>query len=270
MKLSVIVLTSPGREANLELCLRALAAQTQPAEQIILVDDGSAGGAGIVAQWQAQLPLQHDWRPNDANRSRSRNLGAAAAAHPGLVFLDGDMLVNPHALAYYRLYLCELQATAVFGYHGNLCVPDALAESALIPDLRVHPADERFPYMDGELTAHPHLFTRPQDFTWSASFALHAEDFTALGGFDAERFQGWGFEDFDFGYRLVNAGQAIYFSLDVWAEASPHQRAWRNETEKARNQGLITPLTRLPGPVQILHDRTRPSLLRAWQHVYRA
>ncbi|PKL78677.1 MAG: hypothetical protein CVV27_02950 [Candidatus Melainabacteria bacterium HGW-Melainabacteria-1] len=267
MQLSVIVLTSPGREANLRACLSALAGQTQPPNQLIVVDDGSAGGEAIATA--SGLKLDYLWRVNDGNRSRGRNLGAQAARCQGLVFVDGDMILNPHALAYYRLYLQQLPTAAVFGYHGNLCTPTTLCPSAWIPGLQVHVADERFPYATGQnLRVHPHLSSRPQDFAWSASFALPAALFEAVGGFDADRFGSWGFEDLDFGYRLVNAGVALHFSLDVWAEACPHPRAWTSEADKTRNLGLITPLRREPQPAAILHDPRHSSLLKAWQTVY--
>lgn len=260
--LTVVVLTSPGREDNLRLCLTTLAGQTQPAEEILVIDDGSAGGRAIAAE--CDLPLHYHGRPNDANRSRSRNLGAAHARHAGLVFLDGDMLLNPHALAYYRLYLSQLPQAVIFGYHGNDST--RLQPSALLPGQRVHARDERFPLLDGHLTVHPHLAQRPQDFTWSASFALQARDYAALGGFD-ERFEGWGFEDFDFGARAVNAGLKLDFSLDVWAEALPHPRAWR-EADKDRNRPLIAPLTRQPPPPSLLSERGRSTLEALWHGVY--
>lgn len=275
MRLSVIVLTSPGREPNLYACLSSINGQTRPPDELIVIDDGSDGGRRVAAT--TGMILDYRWRPHDGNRSRSRNLGAAAASGEGLVFLDGDMILSPHTLAYYRLYLEQLPTVAVYGYHGNLADDSKMVPSAWVPGLKVQAGDERFPWFrhgprdinrSGELRVHPHLFDRPQDFAFSASFALRAERYAAVGGFDAERFTCWGFEDLDFAHRLVNAGTPIYFSLDAWCEASPHPRAWRSEADKGRNLPLITALLQKPQPPQILHDREHSLLETCWREVY--
>ncbi|PKL74250.1 MAG: glycosyltransferase, partial [Candidatus Melainabacteria bacterium HGW-Melainabacteria-1] len=68
MSLAVIILTSPGREANLVACLQALKAQTLQGFELIVVDDGSEQGEAVVrtatAGWLDPLYL---WRPNDYN-----------------------------------------------------------------------------------------------------------------------------------------------------------------------------------------------------------
>ncbi|HEY9842632.1 MAG TPA: glycosyltransferase [Candidatus Obscuribacterales bacterium] len=262
--LSVIVLTSPGREANLGHCLRALAGQTQPADQLIVVDDGSAGGRAVVAA--SGLEIDSFWRPNDVRLAYSRNLGARAARHPGLVFVDSDILLNPHALAYYRVYQGTEPAAVVYGYTGNARTPQDRCLSALIPNLLVHCEDQRFPWdLEQGLLVDRYLCPAPQAYAWSGNFGLSAEVFWSVGGFD-ETFQGWGLEDIDLAHRFVNAGIQLHFSLDVWGETCLHAES--AELDRDRNASRLTPLTQTPKPAEILHDRAHSSLLQAWERVY--
>ncbi len=264
--LSVIVLTSPGRERNLEACLKSLVQQEVAAQQIIVIDDGSGGGKAVLQTFQSQLPLQYHWRPNDFRLAYSRNLGARQAKYNYLIFLDSDMVLNPRALGYYQAYAQGLPHCAIYGYHGNVDQAIDLYDSRIVANWKVHAEDQRFPWLPEQgLSQHPHLQTRPADFAWSANFAMSQQVFGSVHGFDQERFVNWGYEDLDLAYRLQNQGVAIHFSLDVWAEASPHPSAWGSPEHKNRNQSLITPVIRDPQPVQILHDRKSSGLWQSWQ-----
>lgn len=266
-QISAIVLTSPGREANLRACLTSLLGQTQPAAEIIVIDDGSSGGEAVAKSFKG--PIRYHWKPNDARLGASRNLGARLARYPGLVFLDSDAILNPHALAYYHLYLGHLPHCAIFGYHANLRAPGQLYDSVLMQGLKVYAEDERFPWSDEKgLTVHPQLEANPQGYAWSCNFGLRAGLFWSVGGFDEARFTGWGYEDVDLGYRLANAGVPLYFSLDVWAETQPHPLSYADVEEKNRNLGIITPASQPPQPTRILHNREQSLLQMAWERGY--
>ena len=98
--ISVIVPSFDRRDMLVEL-LDALAAQTWPALELIVVDDGSTDGtADRVMQWQQAHP------ESDLRVVRQENAGAAAARNRGLAeangefiyFIDSDDLIVPDAL----------------------------------------------------------------------------------------------------------------------------------------------------------------------------
>ena len=102
---SVVVSTCNWPEA-LDAVLRGLAAQSDPAFEVVVADDGSTSDtAETVARWTAVLGdrLVHAWQPDEGFRlARVRNLGAAAARGTYLVFVDGDCIPRRHFVAAIR------------------------------------------------------------------------------------------------------------------------------------------------------------------------
>ena len=224
MSISVIVTTSAGREANLAACLTQIAYQSQPASQILICDDGSQGAAEVCQELKTRfnLPLEHLWRKQDFCVSRSRNLGVAAARHETLVFLDGDNLLNRQGLAAYQEYLSAFPGHVLYGYFGYQL--DYISQSYYYPERDVWWCDRRFDsYAPSGLVPASNMIRFPHEWAWSGNFALHKHQYLAAGGFD-EGYRGWGGEDLDFAWRLLQSGPQIHFFLDAWAEQLTHDR----------------------------------------------
>ncbi len=100
----------------LPACLRALAAQTEPADEIIVLDDGSTDdmvewltaefalefepmGAGASLGRSARWPCLSVWRKPNTGKAGSLNLGWRMARGEIVVTLDADTCVEPEALA---------------------------------------------------------------------------------------------------------------------------------------------------------------------------
>jgi hypothetical protein len=86
---SVVV---PTRNAGrtIETCLRSVRAQTWPALELIVVDNGSTDGTWAVAQHYADLVLR-----GGPERSAQRNLGIDHAAGEWVCYVDADMELAP-------------------------------------------------------------------------------------------------------------------------------------------------------------------------------
>ena len=221
VRISVLILTSPGREAHLQACLQALKAQSFQDFELIVADDGSAAGQQVAARqcrgWKQPVYL---WRANDYCMSRSYNLGAAAATGDFLVLLSADVLLNPRALQSYAVSFAHLPQTVIYGYFGS--DKDDLRDSVLVPGRRVNLRDERFAFgPQGKLHCQPQMLTCPQHYAWGGNWGL-ARSLLIANGMN-EAFSGWGLEDVDFANRILQRGGHLAFSLDVWAEHQAHE-----------------------------------------------
>lgn len=110
MDLSVIIPTH-DRRALLERALASVFAQTAPAGEIIVVDDGSTDGTGDAVR--PRFPsVRYLWQPN-RGVSAARNRGIAAARGEWLAFLDSDDEWLPRKLERQRAALARAPNLAV-------------------------------------------------------------------------------------------------------------------------------------------------------------
>ncbi|MCK0113618.1 galactosyltransferase-related protein [Ornithinimicrobium sp. F0845] len=147
--------------------------------------------------------------PEGLPLAAARNTGASAAIAAGadlLVFLDVDCIPSPGLVRQYAEVLAPADPTP---RHTGDRPTVAAGEVAYLPAVG-HPRDYRGADLAAMARPHPARprlapdEVRPADdlrLFWSLSFALRADDWEALGGFD-EGYVGYGAEDTDFGQRL--------------------------------------------------------------------
>jgi glycosyltransferase involved in cell wall biosynthesis len=81
-------------------CLESLAALTPPADEIIIIDDGSTDESPrILAEFASRLPQMRVIRQENSGASIARNTGLDAARGTYLAFVDADDFVEPDAYA---------------------------------------------------------------------------------------------------------------------------------------------------------------------------
>jgi glycosyltransferase involved in cell wall biosynthesis len=221
--ISVIICTSPGREDNLHHCLQMLTRQSHPPDEVIVVSDGASRSEFVCQPFIQSLRLQHLWRPNDMCVSRSRNRGAQRAQGRILVFLDTDVLLNPHAIAAYIRHFEQRPDDCIYGYFGY--VEAFVAPSQWFPQRRVNFLDIRFcGYSPDQILPSPYLQNYPHWYALGANLGIRRTQFVRTGGFN-EQLIGWGTEDLDFAERLCRNHIPIGFSIDVWGEHQLHPRS---------------------------------------------
>lgn len=101
---SVVIRTYNRCELVLE-CVASVLAQTRPAEQVIVVDDGSTDDT--VASLRARFPGVLVVEQPNLGRSVAANRGVALAEHDWICLLDDDDLWHREKLAAVDAYLTE-------------------------------------------------------------------------------------------------------------------------------------------------------------------
>jgi GT2 family glycosyltransferase len=126
MSVSVIIATK-DRPVDLLACLRSLAAQTRPPDEIIVVDASNALNGGEQAAYQAaagDVPVHYE-RARRAGLPSQRNQGLEhVSPHAHYVcFFDDDLLLDPH---YCQELLAVLDADlSLVGAGGWILNPQA-------------------------------------------------------------------------------------------------------------------------------------------------
>jgi N-acetylglucosaminyl-diphospho-decaprenol L-rhamnosyltransferase len=186
-------------------------AGTRSPEVRVVVAMGDAAVREITRD--GTIVEQLDVDPDALPLARARNVGAARAMQEGadlLVFLDVDCLAGRHLLARYAQSAEELLPRGHVLLNGPV---------AYLPR---KPEGESAAYTEADLAgagAHPGRPDPPDGTStpgedhrlfWSLSFAVSAQTWRRIGGFD-EGYVGYGGEDTDFGQRARSRGVTMWW-----------------------------------------------------------
>jgi glycosyltransferase involved in cell wall biosynthesis len=249
MRLSVIVSTYNNPRA-LGLVFTGIARQTRAADEIVIADDGSGPQTGaLVAAWASRLsiPVRHVWHPDEGFRKcRILNRAIEAATGDYLVFFDGDCVPSKQCLA---VHVARAAPKRYVSGGKVLLGPRA---SAWFDERKIARGDlDRMGAWWADVAKKHRLLLgalpgirdvldrnvrRPPGWRGenASTWATHAR---AVGGFD-ERFS-YGYEDADFGQRLLLAGVvgvSVRYSAPVYH--FHHERPWRTPAVSAANKAL--------------------------------
>ena len=248
----MICVIVPAHRADVafERCLEAITASAA-GHTVIVVDDGSPGA--IVSIRARDLGFRALRLDTSRGPAAARNLGAAAADSPLLLFIDADILVRPDTVSTVRAHFeSNPDVVALFGSYDTS--PEAPQPVSQFKNLTHH---------------YIHQQAREEAFTfWAGCGAVRRDAFLALGGFN-ESYGRPSIEDIELGYRLRKGGGRIVLlkSLQV-----THLKRWTLRqlvTTDVFDRGV--PWTRLilanpeftSGDLN-LSGRARASLLLTW------
>jgi GT2 family glycosyltransferase len=219
---TAVITIGHGRVEHLRLQQQGLHASAVPAEHYVLVAMQDSRLATAMAHGSpAAETIEVACDPGRLALAQARNRGAQHAIAAGaqlLVFLDADCVPGVHLVDRYQRAATLVDDDALLmGPVGYLPPPPPtgyeLSELARLA--RAHPA-RPVPGTDQIVDgADPRLF-------WSLSFAVTADCWTRLGGFD-EGYRGYGAEDTDLAQQAHALNIGAVWVGGAWAYHQHHR-----------------------------------------------
>ena len=192
--------------AYLERALRSVAAQSVPAAEVVVVNDGSTPEeSAFLRQIQPQYGFKLIEQDNGGQGS-ARNAGVAASSAPYICFLDQDDFYLEH---HNRILLATIPPDEPrWGYvYGDLWEASGqgnIVRHEMIKAFGKQPKTDLFDILRKDL------------FVLPSAMLIRRAAFEAVGGFDT---QFTGYEDDDLCLRLFRAGYTSHFvdrAVTVW------------------------------------------------------
>lgn len=229
-----VVLTTYNDAAFLREAISSVINQQRPADEIIVVDDGSeVSPAPLIAEFQDIILL----RKSNGGLSSARNAGLRRARSRYITFLDADDRLEPNAIATgIACFARRPEAAMVYGGHRRI---QADGKAIGQPRFRAVGKDVYADLLTGN-----HI-------SMHATVLYRREILIELGGFDEGLRR---CEDYDIYLRLARS-HAIATHPEIIAEYRRHARNMSREGREMLRAVLA------------VHDRHRPqsgALLKAW------
>lgn len=201
-----VIIPTRNRAALLARALDSVAAQTHPAAEVIVVDDGSRDG---TAEYLEHAPRVRALRIDAASPGAARNAGAAVATGEYLAFLDSDDLWTPWTL--------DTFAAAIAAHDGPAIVAASFRQFVDEAEL----ATERPSELAAD--AYPDYFSSwpRQAVIGAGMMAVRRDVFARAGGFRAGHVN---LEDHDLMLRLGTAAGFVIVR-------SPLMLGWRRHQQ---------------------------------------
>lgn len=225
-----VVIPTRNRSDSLRRTLDALGAQTVPPsmmEVVLVLDACTDGTKGMLERHEAHFSVRTlTIDPPHRGPAVARNLGARSARGALLLFLDDDVVPDPHLV---QAHLDAHQAnpdSVVLGPYWPCLQPGAdcfrVMQHAWWNDkfVLLQQYGRRFSYTD----------------VLSGNLSVQTRHFQKLGGFD-EHFP-VAHEDYELGLRLIQAGLNIVVARDATARHYEHEHMTiENSFRRARMEG---------------------------------
>lgn len=210
MKVSLIVSTY-NNPKFLFLTLAGALNQTRMPDEILVADDGSTYDTGqLVEQMAAKsvVPIRHIWHPDEGFRLAAiRNKAIDAAEGDYIIQIDGDIVLHPMFVSDHL----RMARNGWFFSGSRVLLSEATTAEMIrgkftqLPALSPERKDMngfRFPLLMKLMRCYKQC---NGGYVRGCNMAFWKQDLVAINGYN-EAIQGWGREDSELSYRLINSG----------------------------------------------------------------
>jgi chondroitin synthase len=256
-----IIIPVYNRSIEVDFVLAGLVHQTYPKHlmEIVIADDGSQEDISLVyKKYEQHFTIKYCRQDDLGYRlAEARNMGVRHASHDSIIILDSDAIPNEELVEKYMQFFHVNRNIAMFGLRHYVSVahlnPDHYArDKSLIHTAPKIRSENTFTAIGGDgysadwreehiaKSNHAKDEKLPYRFLVGANCAFAREVFDRVGGY-CEAFRDWGFEDQEFGYRLLREG--AYF-IAVQNNYVYHQEplAGKNDTDRKLGAAVTKPL----------------------------
>ncbi|ANP75003.1 family 2 glycosyl transferase [Vibrio crassostreae 9CS106] len=238
MKVSLIITTYNWKEA-LSVVLDSVRQQVRLPDEVVIADDGSREDTKLLIEKYRRdfpVPIIHSWQPDDGFRAaESRNRAIAKASSDYIIIIDGDIYLPPHFIVEH------VNAAMVdqFIQGGRVSLDQQLSHrlmtKGVVPKCWDRGIKNRKNMLRGYLLSKVTSRIWNEDkSTRSCNMSFWRSDALAVNGFN-NAFVGWGREDSEFVYRMLNKGlNRLYLKFagvgyHLYHEESPRSSLERND-----------------------------------------
>ena len=263
LPVSVVLPCREPAPGILERTLAALEGQTYPRDlfEVVLVDDGSKPPLHPPGGTPFPLRIARQER-REFGLARARNLGAEAARHDLLLFLDCDLLVEARWIAAHARWHHRLSEVVTVGRYADVSpegiTPDRIRNrTGSVADLFA--GQRPRPRPGAEYLLRTNDLTSRADDPFRAllggNFGVGREFYRAVGGHD-ESFRRWGMEEIEFGFRAHTRGALFVPVPEAFAF---HQGTADPRRERENERSLRLQRTKCAHLIAHREFRGRPS-----------
>ena len=205
-----LIISTYNRPRALYLCLDSVMQQSVLPDEILVADDGSGMDTRDVVRHFEQIspvPVRHIWHEDRGFRVAAiRNKAIAASRSDYLIQIDGDLILQRNFIQDHLAF--ARRGCYVAGSRGMLT--QRLTQQVLNGEITSLSPLTRGVYCSNNVMRIPimsafYRMLSPEYNPRSCNMALWREDALRVNGYD-EAFEGWGFEDTEFGLRLKKSG----------------------------------------------------------------
>ena len=255
MKASVVIPTY-NREHILSLSLTSLCNQASVSAddfEVIICDDGSSDNTRqMVEAFSDCLDIKYFFQEDKGYRvSLARNTGIRAAKHEVIILLDSGVVVSSNFVDSHLKQHSDKSTNNVvigyiYGYNYTMRSDDLTDEFDFDnPDLTIKTLQECNLHLDvredNYRLVSDKLADLPAPWTlfWTTNVSF-GKDFVEEVGLFEERFESWGVEDVELGYRLYINGGSYMLSRSAAGLHYPHERDVQAQKQSnSENRSLL-------------------------------
>lgn len=218
--------------------------------EVVITDDGSSESVfDVIQEYSKLINIKYCWhRDVGFTAAAARNNGIALGSNDFTILLDVDMYPDPDLVKSYVAYSTIAESAILFGPRKYLKLEDVECDNLKLDPLLIRSLPEVVTNnsvagrIEGKKSVDWRLETiyktnflknekMPFRMIAAGNIAFSKAVFNEVGGFDA-RFNNWGYEDGELGFRFFNNGKYI---IPIMQALAYHQepKGGVNETDRS-------------------------------------